>query len=50
MKLIASKKYKAVYYTELKGGDLTYYIYYRDANRKQQRQKVGKKSEGITER
>ena len=48
-KLISSKKYKAVYHNKLKDGDVTYYIYYRDANRKQKRLRVGKKSEGVTE-
>jgi integrase len=49
MKMIKSKKFQGVYHTILKDGDLSYYIYYRDTNGKQHKDKVGKKSEGITE-
>lgn len=45
---IPSKKYKGVYYRELKGGDRSYFIITRIAG-KQKRISVGKKSEGITE-
>ncbi len=49
MTMIRSKKYSGVYHTILKNGDLSYYIYYRDANGKQRKAKIGRKSEGITE-
>lgn len=49
MKMFSSKKYKGVYHTVLKDGDLTYYIYYRDENGKQRKAKIGRKSEMITE-
>ena len=49
MKFISSKKFKGVYHTELKDGDLSYYIYYRDNDGKQRKHKIGKKSEGINE-
>ena len=49
MKMISSKKHKGVYHNVLRDGDYTYYIYYRDANGKQRKDKVGKKSEGFTE-
>jgi integrase len=49
MKMMSSKKFKGVYHTVLKDGDLSYYIYYRDANGKQRKHKIGKKSEGINE-
>jgi len=49
MKMMSSKKFKGVYHTVLKDGDFSYYIYYRDANGKQRKHKIGKKSEGINE-
>lgn len=45
---IPSKKYKGVYYRDLKSGDRSYFIITRIAG-KQKRISVGKKSEGITE-
>jgi integrase len=45
---IPSKKYKGVYYRELKGSDRSYFIIVR-INGKQKRVHIGKKSEGITE-
>ncbi len=49
MKMVSSKKYNGVYHTVLGDGDVTYYIYYRDENGKQRKDKVGRKSEGMTE-
>lgn len=43
-----SKKYKGVYYRQLKDGDRSYYLILRVGG-KQKRVKIGKKSEGITE-
>lgn len=43
-----SKKYKGIYYRELKDGDRSYFIIMR-IDSKQKRISVGKKSEGITE-
>lgn len=45
---IPSKKFKGVYYRELKNGDRSYFIILRIEG-KQKRISVGKKSEGITE-
>lgn len=45
---VASKKYKGIYYRELKNGDRSYFILIR-IDGKQKRISVGKKSEGITE-
>lgn len=44
-----TKKFKGVCHNVLKDGDLSYYIYYRDANGKQRKDKIGKKSEGFDE-
>ena len=43
-----SKKYKGVYYRQLKNGDRSYYVILRIEG-KQKRISIGKKSEGITE-
>lgn len=43
-----SKKYKGVYYRQLKNGDRSYYVILRIEGR-QKRISIGKKSEGITE-
>lgn len=45
---IPSKKYKGVYYRELKGGDRSYFLIMR-IDGKQKRISIGKKSEGVTE-
>lgn len=45
---IPSKKYKGVYYRDLKNGDRSYFLIIR-IDGKQKRVHVGKKSEGITE-
>jgi integrase len=45
---IPSKKYKGVYYRELKNGDRSYFVIMR-IDGKQKRISIGKKSEGITE-
>lgn len=45
---IPSKKYKGVYYRELKSGDRSYFVILRIGG-KQKRISIGKKSEGITE-
>ncbi len=50
MGLNKSKKFIGVYYRNNKSGDITYYFTYKDENRKQTFQKVGTKSQGITER
>ena len=49
MKMVSSKKYSGVYHTVLGDGDITYYIYYRDEKGQQRKDRVGRKSEGITE-
>lgn len=45
---IPSKKYKGVYYRELKNGDRSYFLILR-IDGKQKRISIGKKSEGVTE-
>ena len=47
-KLIKSKKYTGVYYTNLLNGDLSYYITYKEYG-KDKKVFLGKKSEGINE-
>lgn len=49
MKMVSSKKYNGVYHTVLGDGDVTYYIYYRDEKGRQRKDKVGRRSEGMTE-
>ena len=49
MGLIKSKKFVGVYYRNNKNGTTTYYFTYKDEMRKQTFQKVGEKSQGITE-
>lgn len=50
MALIKSKKFVGVFYNELKNGDKTYYVVYKDlATNKKIELKIGKKSEGVTE-
>ncbi len=44
-----SKKYNGIYYQELKNGDKSYYITYKDLNGKKIWQKIGLFSEGIRE-
>ncbi len=50
MAKIKSKKYQGVYYTDLKNGDRSFYITYRDHEGKQKTVSIGKKSGGITEK
>lgn len=45
---IPSKKYKGVYYRELKNGDRSYFVIMRIEG-KQKRIAIGKKSEGVNE-
>ncbi|MEA2091626.1 MAG: site-specific integrase [Campylobacterota bacterium] len=47
--MIKSKKFTGIYYNELKNGDRTYYITYKDSNKKMQRVKIGAHSAGIRE-
>lgn len=50
MALTKSKRYEGVFYNDLKSGDRTFYILYRDIlSNKKIDLKIGKKSEGITE-
>jgi len=50
MALTKSKRYEGVFYNELKNGDRTFYILYRNIiSNKKIDLKIGKKSEGITE-
>lgn len=50
MALIKSNKYDGVFYNELKNGDRTYYVIYRDiVSNKKIDLKIGKRSDGITE-
>ncbi len=49
MAKIKSKKYIGVYKSDLISGDVSYYITYKDENSKKIWQKIGLKSEGITE-
>lgn len=49
MARVKSKKYDGVYLNQLKNGDISYSILYKDINNKTQRITVGKKSQGITE-
>lgn len=46
---IKSKKFEGVYQNQLKSGDVSYYITYKDNENKTVTKKIGKKSEGITE-
>jgi integrase len=46
---VASTKYKAIWLNHLQNGDITYYIVHK-VNGRQVWQKVGKKSEGVTEK
>lgn len=45
-----SKKYTGIYLHHLKNGDITYYAQYIDENRLNTKIKIGKKTEGITEK
>jgi integrase len=49
MARVKSKKYPGVYYSDLKNGDRSYFIIYRDNNQKQVLMNVGLKSGGISE-
>lgn len=49
MARIKSKKYIGLYLNQLKNGDITYYVTYKDKHGKKVFHKIGKKSEGITE-
>ncbi len=46
---IKSKKFAGVYYNDLKNGDRSYFITYRDADKKLRMMNVGTKKGGITE-
>ena len=48
-KMIKSKKYKGIYHRKAKDGEVTYYFTYQNEMKKTQYQKVGMKSEGVTE-
>ena len=48
-KLVKSKRYKGVYRRKSLDGELTYYYTYKDEENKIHYQKVGTKSQGITE-
>lgn len=49
MAKIRSKKYDGVYYNELQNGDKSYFITYKDINRKNIWESIGKYSNGIRE-
>lgn len=49
MARIKSNRFTGVYIEELKSGDKSYYIVYKDSNGKKVWQKIGKHSEGIRE-
>lgn len=49
MARVKSKKFVGIYINKLKNGDLTYYINYKDSDNKLKWEKIGKKSEGITQ-
>lgn len=46
---IKSKKYAGVYYNDLKNGDRSYFVSYRDADKKLRMMNIGTKKGGITE-
>lgn len=48
-KMIKSKKYKGVYHRKDKNNEVTYYFTFQNELKKTQYQKVGTKSEGVTE-
>ena len=48
-KMTKSKKYQGVYHRKAKDGEVTYYFTYQNEMKKTQYQKVGTKSEGVTE-
>jgi len=48
-KMTKSKKYQGVYHRKAKDGEVTYYFTYQNDMKKTQYQKVGTKSEGVTE-
>lgn len=50
MARIKSKRYEGVYYNDLKNGDRSFFITYRDADNKQRLMNIGTKSGGIDER
>lgn len=48
--MVKSKKYSGIYLHHLKNGDITYYVQYINENKLNTKAKIGKKSEGITEK
>ena len=47
--MIKSKKFTGVYLSQLRNGDVSYYIQYIDEENKNTKVKIGRKSQGITE-
>ena len=48
-KMVKSKKFNGIYHRTSKDGEVTYYFTYQDEDKKTKFQKVGAKSQGITE-